>query len=65
LPSRVWSNKAGEKPPRLRLTEKGKEALAELEKGKEEWKIIVHILAQAPKNLPHFSEFSCAYFPRL
>ena len=48
---------SGEKPHRLRLTEKGKEALAELEKGKEEWKIIVHILAQAPKNLPHFSEF--------
>jgi hypothetical protein len=28
-----------------------------LEKGKEEWKIIVHILAQAPKNIPNFSEF--------
>jgi len=46
-----------EKPSRLRLTEKGKEALAELEKGKEEWKIIANILAQAPKNIPNFSEF--------
>lgn len=46
-----------EKPPRLRLTEKGKEALSELEKGKEEWKIIANILAQAPKNIPNFSEF--------
>jgi DNA-binding PadR family transcriptional regulator len=48
---------SGEKPPRLRLTEKGKEALSELEKGKEEWKIIANILAQASKNIPNFSEF--------
>ena len=48
---------SGEKPPRWCLTEKGKEALAEMEKGKEEWKIIASLLAQAPKNIPHFSEF--------
>jgi hypothetical protein len=55
LPSRVWSNKAGKSLPAC--ASQRKEALAELEKGKEEWTIIVHILAHAPKNLPHFSEF--------
>lgn len=48
---------SGEKPPRWRLTEKGKEALSEMEKGKEEWKIIANLLAQASKNIPNFSEF--------
>ena len=48
---------SGEKPPRWRLTEKGAEALSALEKGKDEWKIVANIFAQAPKNIPNFSEF--------
>jgi len=48
---------SGEKPPRWRLTEKGAESLSALEKGKDEWKIVANVFAQAPKNIPNFSEF--------
>lgn len=43
--------------PRWLLTPKGERALAELEKGKEEWRLIMGVMAQAAQNIPPFSQF--------
>lgn len=40
-----------------RITPKGAEVLAELEKGKEEWKIIASLIAPAARKSPAFSQF--------
>ncbi|MGB9756962.1 MAG: PadR family transcriptional regulator [Candidatus Bipolaricaulaceae bacterium] len=45
------------KRPLWHLTPAGEKALAELEKGKEEWRNIAGLLAQAAKSIPNFSEF--------
>lgn len=48
---------SGGKRPRWRLTPAGEAALAELEKGKEEWKAVANLLASAARNIPAFSQF--------
>ncbi len=47
----------GEKRPRWHLTPKGAEELARLEKGKEEWKTVVSLVASASKNIPALPRF--------
>ncbi|MCS7240271.1 MAG: PadR family transcriptional regulator [Candidatus Bipolaricaulota bacterium] len=47
----------GEKRPLWRLSQKGEEALAEMEKGKDEWKTLVNLVIQTTKTIPSFSQF--------
>ncbi|MBC7222406.1 PadR family transcriptional regulator [Candidatus Bipolaricaulota bacterium] len=49
--------RGGERRPRWHLMPKGEEELARLEKGKEEWKTIVSLVASAQKSIPALPQF--------